>query len=124
MKLKNIFFYICFLGIAMSGLSSCSGKDAKYTEETEETTAEIEAAMMQGRNTARHFINKEWKDTLELINHLLDAKSVQSEYVIKNKPRSAEAFDTAFIQTVRAVNPELALTITAKYPSSPKNEKK
>ena len=105
-----------FFGLGVLLLLSSCGKDGRnYTESTEETTAEIEAAMMQGRNTAKEFVNKEWKDTLELMNHLVRAKTVQSKYLIDRKPRQAEAFDSGFIKTVRAVDPELAESITRKY---------
>ena len=107
-----LLFFLCTLFIP---LICCSKKDLKYTEQTEETTAEIEAAMMMGRKTAREFVNKKWEDTLELINHLMRAKAVQSQYVIDNKAASAEAFDSGFISTVRSVNPELAVAITENY---------
>lgn len=94
--------------------SACGGK--KEFEEAEESQAEIEAAMMQGRTSAREFVNKRWNDTIELMRNLLDAKSVQSQYLIQNKPRQAEAFDSGFIRTVRAVDPGLAATIEAREP--------
>ena len=109
-------YFLSLSALLLLALGACSRQDAKYTESTEETTAEIEAAMMMGKSTAKKFVNKEWNDSLELINNLLEAKAVQSKYLIDHKPRSAEAFDTAFITTVRAVNPELALRIVTNYP--------
>lgn len=94
--------------------ASCSKKEAAITEQNEETQAEIEAAMMQGRTVARDFVNKQWTDTLQLMQHLLNAKSKQSVYLINKKPKSAEAFDSAFISTVRSVDPQLAATITSR----------
>lgn len=99
---------------AVIASASCSKKEAETTEQNEETRAEIEAAMMQGRTAAREFVNKEWTDTLELMNHLLKAKAQQSTYVINKRPKSAEAFDSAFISTVRSVDPQLAATITSR----------
>lgn len=99
---------------AVIASASCSKKEAETTEQNEETRAEIEAAMMQGRTAAREFVNKEWTDTLELMNHLLKAKAQQSTYVINKHPKSAEAFDSAFISTVRSVDPQLAATITSR----------
>ena len=80
----------------------------KQTEETEEVTAEITAAQMEGRKAAAAIITPQWDDTLQLQKALLEAKAKQSKYLIDHKPKSAKAFDYGFISTVRAVNPELA----------------
>lgn len=121
MRLRKLIIPAVVGAFAISSAFSCS-KEIKKTEQAEETEAEIEAAMMQGRTTAREFVNTQWSDTLELMNHLLKAKAKQSQYVINKKPRSAEAFDSAFISTVRSVDPELAATIAtqrAKIPAAP-----
>lgn len=79
-----------------------------YTEKTEEVTAEITAAQMEGRREAGRILGPEWKDTVALKRALLDVRAKQSELLIKGKKKSAEAFDSAFISTIRTVNPELA----------------
>ncbi|MDE7381368.1 MAG: hypothetical protein K2N03_04485, partial [Muribaculaceae bacterium] len=86
--------------------SGCS--QTRSVENSEETTAEIEAAIMEGRNTAKSFVTKNWRDTMELQNHLLEAKSIQSKYVKDKKTRCAQAFDSAFVETMKTVRPELA----------------
>lgn len=92
-------------------LGACSNNDAQSTEK--ESAAEIEAAMIHGRTTARGFIGLPTDDTLSLMKHLLDAKTVQSRYLIENKPQQAAAFDSGFIRTIRAVDPSLAAAIEA-----------
>ena len=85
---------------------SCSG-----TEKTEEITAEITAAQMEGRTAAREIVSKNWKDTTQLKKQLLEIKSRQSKYIIDGKTKAAEAFDSAFYSTVKTVNPDLAIKI-------------
>lgn len=95
-------------------LASCGAGEEKYTEQTELEKAEIEAAMMQGRNAARDFVNREWKDTIELMRNLLEVRATHSQYSSGRNPRQAEAFDSGFISTVRAVDPRMAESITAR----------
>ena len=83
-------------------LSACT-----QTEHTEEITAEITAAQMEGRNAARRIISKNWKDTIELQKELLDIKARQSKYIIEKKEKCAAAFDSSFFSTIRTVNPDL-----------------
>ena len=81
------------------------------TEKTEAVTAEITAAQMEGRRAAGKILGPEWNDTTKLKHALLDAKTIQSKYLIDGKPQCAEAFDSAFISTIRTVKPELAKKI-------------
>lgn len=85
---------------------ACSG-----TEKTEAITAEITAAQMEGRRAAGMIVGPVWKDTAKLQRALLDTKVKQSKYLIDGKPECAEAFDSAFISTIRSVNPSLAKKI-------------
>lgn len=78
------------------------------TEHTEAITAEITAAQIEGRRAGAQVAGPEWKDTTKLQKALLDAKSKQSKYLIEGKPQCAEAFDSAFISTIRTINPNLA----------------
>lgn len=87
-------------------LCSCSN-----TERTEAITAEITAAQMEGRRAAGLILGPEWKDTAQLQKALIETKAQQSQYIIRGKPKCAEAFDSAFISTIRAVNPSLAKKI-------------
>ena len=92
-------------------LSSCGSKGEKSIEQSEETEAEIEAAMMAGRESARIFINRKWEDTTQLQNNLLEARSRRARYDTVNKPRCAAAYDSAFVSTIRTVSPDVASQI-------------
>lgn len=97
---------VCSLSFFLP-LSSCKG-GMKGVEEGEETQAEIEAAMMEGRAAARAFINKSWTDTLQLQNNLLEARSKRIPYDTVDKPHCRAAFDSAFVSTIRTVRPDVA----------------
>ena len=97
------------LGLTLTIMSSCSG--CAETEHTEGITAEITAAQMEGRNAARTFVNREWRDSTKLQQHLLEAKSRRGKYIDEGKPECAAAYDSAFISTIRAVRPNLARSI-------------
>lgn len=94
------FIGITFLVII---LVSCS-----QTEKTEAVTAEITAAQMEGRRAAGAILGPEWTDTAQLQKALIETKVKQSQYIIEGKPECAEAFDSAFVSTIRTVNPDLA----------------
>lgn len=66
---------------------------------------------MEGRRAAGRILGPEWKDTTQLKKALIETKVRQSKYIIDGKPECAEAFDSAFISTIRTVNPELAKKI-------------
>ena len=94
-RLPYIFASSLALMILFS-LPSCKGWK-KGIEKGEETQAEIEAAMMDGRSAAREFINKRWTDTIELQNHLLEARTKRIPYDTVDKPHCRDAFDSAFV---------------------------
>ena len=93
----------CLVGVFCILVLSC-----RQTEKTEAITAEITAAQMEGRRAAGIILGPEWKDTTKLQIALIEAKAKQSQYLIDGKPQCAEAFDSAFISTIRTVNPSLA----------------
>ena len=93
----TVYIFILFI------LGSCG-----QTEKTEAVTAEITAAQMEGRRAAGIILGPEWKDTAQLQRALIEAKVKQSKYIIDGKPQCATAFDSAFISTIRSVNPSLA----------------
>lgn len=89
--------------LSLIALSAC-----RQTEHTEEVTADITAAQMEGRQEARKFLNRPWKDTLELQRQLLESRAKKSKYEMKQMPEQAAAYDSAFVSTLRTVRPELA----------------
>lgn len=88
---------IAFLAIACS-----------HTDKGEESAAEIEAAMMEGRNAAKIFVNRPWHDTIELQRRLLEARSQRAKYDTLGLKQCAEAYDSGFVSTIRTVNPDVA----------------
>ena len=96
-------FRVFLLTVLLIALFSCTN-----TERTEAITAEITAAQMEGRRAAGRILGPEWTDTAKLQRALIDTKVQQSKYIIAGKPECAEAFDSTFISTIRAVNPKLA----------------
>lgn len=87
----------------VGSLSSCS-----KTDKAAEDAADTEAAIIEGREAARIFVQRNWKDTTELQGLLLEARTRQSKYRMAGKERSAQAFDSAFVSTLRTVRPDVA----------------
>lgn len=81
------------------------------TEKGEEDAAKVEAAMMEGREAARIFVNRPWKDTVELQRNLLEARARRTKYDTIGQPKAAAAYDSAFVSTICTVNPEVAAHI-------------
>lgn len=105
------------MAAVMLVVSACGSKGLKETEEIEATTAEIEAAQMQGREEARKFVSRKWSDSLELNSQLLDVAVVRGRYTEEKRYEERDAFDSAFISTVRAVRPGLADRIERDRPA-------
>lgn len=82
--------------------NSCGG-----TEKTEGVVAEITAAQMQGRSAARSIVNRHWSDTIRLMQALKEARSPKLRYDTTGHPECGAAFDSAYISTLRTVNPKL-----------------
>lgn len=99
--------------LALPLLCACSSKDVKQVENGEAESANIEAAIMEGRTAARSFISADPADTFALQKKLVEARAIQSKYIQAKHPEHAEAFDSAFIGTLRAVNPDVARSIEA-----------
>lgn len=103
MNIKNI--YIGILSICSAIIfTACGGQ--KSNESITVTTSELEDAHNAGREAAREFINKNWTDTLMLQEALIEASSKGAPY--DSIVRLRAAYDSAFIATVRTVNPDIA----------------
>lgn len=89
--------------VMMAGGVSCN-----KTQTAGETAAALEEARIDGREAARIFVNRPWKDTVELQCQLLEARAKQSKYVTAGRKQSAAVFDSAFVSTLRTVRPEMA----------------
>lgn len=93
---------------------SCSSKGVQA--EVREEAAQIEAAHIDGRETARAFVSRHYKDSLELQHQLVEAGARRSKY--DSLPQSLAAFDSAFISTVRTVRPEIAAELQRARPAA------
>lgn len=95
---KSIFYIIAV--IAMVGIVSCSQSG------NEASADQIEQAHIAGREAARHFVSKKWKDSLQLQEQLVEAGVKRAVY--DSLPECRAAYDSAFISTIRTVRPEIA----------------
>lgn len=87
-------------------LSTASCAD---TEKAEYVAAQVEAAQMQGRNAARRFVNREWRDTMELQGLLLEARAGRTQFMNDTFPEIAAAYDSTFVSTLKTVRPDIAV---------------
>lgn len=101
MKLRNI---ITVAALAATVLTGCSNKGDNTA--VKEDADQIEAAHIEGREAARTFINRQFKDSMELQLELVKAGAIRAKY--DSMPQCRAAYDSAFISTVRTVNPEVA----------------
>ena len=109
---KILILSICTVGILSV---SCGGQYEKAEGEAASEMAEqMEDATIAGRNAAREFINKPGMDTIQIQNDLLEAKAKQSKFLMEQGTEKAAEFDSAFINTIRAVRPDLAKEILGK----------
>ena len=103
MKFKYIGVILLFATLA---LGSCSSGNNANDNKDKVTPQQLEEARMAGREAARVFVNKKWKDTLALQEQLIEANVQAAKF--NNVPTLRAAYDTAFISTVRTVRPEIA----------------
>lgn len=94
----------CVLTMAATSVVSCSERGNQAA--VEETADQIEQAHIAGREAARTFVSRDWRDSLELQEHMLEAGIRRAQY--DSLPKQRAAYDSAFISTVRTVRPEIA----------------
>ena len=109
---KKTGIFLASIVALMSASCSSKGEQAEVKEEA----AQIEAAHIDGRETARVFISRQYKDSLELQHQLVESDSRRSKY--DSLPRCLAAFDSAFISTVRTVRPEVAEELQKMRPAA------
>lgn len=110
MKHTRIFYVLSFAALMSAVvMTGCSGNAEKVV--SEEEAIQMMDAGAAGRNAARELVNREWTDTIQLQHALLEAKAKQSEYLKAGDTKKAAEFDSAFVSTVRTVNPALAAEI-------------
>ncbi len=106
--MKSLLYTFILALLLCMGIFSCGRAAETRFEHGEEDAADVEAAMMQGREAARIFINRKWNDTAELQRNLLEARARRCVYDTAGRKASAAAFDSGFVSTIRTVNPEIA----------------
>lgn len=99
---KTAYISGIILAFCAAGLSSCSSDEGQEAASAEQ----IEEAHVAGREAARVFVNKTWRDTLEMQNELVAAGAKGAAF--DSIPRCREVYDSAFIATVRTVRPDVA----------------
>lgn len=84
---------------------SCTGRDGSSGHENPES---VDEARIEAREAARKFVNRPWRDTVELQSQLLEVRAMQSKYRQAGREESAAAFDSTFVSTLKTVRPEIA----------------
>lgn len=82
--------------------SSCSS-----IEHSEEVTAEVTAAQIEGRRAARQILHYHWTDSAQLKQKYQEIRHYRDSIA----PGHTAEFDSTFFSTLRIVNPVLAFSI-------------
>ena len=96
-----------YLIIAAASISLITGCLGCSGIEHSEATDEVTEARLDGRRAARKLIHQQWSDSSEL------RKNYREIIVMRDSitPELREVFDSTFISTRRAVEPNLASAI-------------
>lgn len=103
--MRNI-LYLSLCVLCAMLLASCGGSGEGSEGAGKVSASQIEEAHLAGREAAREFVRREWKDTMQLQELLIDAAAKAAKYDSITRLRAA--YDSAFISTVRTVNPGIA----------------
>lgn len=103
---KKIILAALSVLISVPLFSSCSS--CSSIEHSEEVTADITAAQIEGRRAARKLIHLQWKDSTELKDEYHRIKLYRDSIFPDHKAE----FDSTFISTIRIVKPSIATSIT------------
>ena len=111
-------FVVAFITFVIPAfLGSCSGSVKNQESDSaiekaeavaaQETALQMEAAK-EGRTAAKEIVTRNWNDTMQLQQAILDARAKNSKYELEGKEKCKAAFDTAFYNTIRTSRPDLA----------------
>lgn len=92
---------LLFVAVVMIILAACGSSGSEYEEE----------ARQRAIVAAQVLVASNHDDTIQMERIILDAKSIQSEYLLKGDTIAAQAFDNAFQEYVTANDPQLAKEI-------------
>lgn len=114
MKKRKLLISLALLVAMPAILSGCnsSKEDSNSVEKAEtvaaaETASQMEAAKA-GREAAKEIVTKNWPDTMQLQNAILEARAKKSKYEMAGNKECTAAFDTAFFNAIRTARPDLA----------------
>ncbi|MDE6294973.1 MAG: hypothetical protein K2M03_02805 [Muribaculaceae bacterium] len=99
---------ILLFAVIISLMSSCGTNKRDADGNPIETEAQLDSARNAGREAARKIIVREWTDSMQFQNAILEARAAKSKYEMANRRQSVAAFDSAFISTIRTTRPDLA----------------
>ncbi|MDD6777765.1 MAG: hypothetical protein PUD91_01840 [Bacteroidales bacterium] len=96
---------LIFLLLVAAAVMSCGGgsKASAPTRAAEARTRATEAAL--------RLIATSHTDTMAMQHSILDAKAIQSEYIMAGDTAAVRAFDEAFRSKLRTDDPELASAV-------------
>ena len=109
--------YLPVFMLVLSNMTSCSAsmknKESQDSIEKAEAVAAMETANQmeaakEGRSAAKEIVTKNWPDSMQLQQAILDARAKKSKYEMEGKEKCQAAFDTAFFNTIRTARPDLA----------------
>lgn len=92
---------LLFVTVVMIILAACGSSGSEYVEEAKERAVVAAQAL----------VNSNHDNIMEMERLILDAKAIQSEYILKGDTVAAKAFDTSFQEYVTANDPQLAKEI-------------
>ena len=100
----KILLQIATSAFAMLNICSCSTEQSKLNEEAQHRAIEA-ASVVIAVDSVKPV------DSIALQSAILDAKSIQSEYIIAGNEEASKEFDKAFRNTIIERNPQLGSLI-------------
>ena len=91
--------------ISIPLFTSCSA--CSSIEHSEEVTAEVTAAQIEGRRAAKQILNYHWTDSAQLRQKYQEIRQLRDSVA----PGHTAEFDSTFFSTLRVVSPTLAFSI-------------
>lgn len=100
----RLLLYIIVASMAATGLMACGGGSSAGSTRAEE-------ARLRAAEAARKLIATDHSDTMAMQHSILDAKAIQSEYLVAGDTIAVRAFDKAFRETLLTDDPDLASSV-------------
>lgn len=101
-----IYITIALMAAACSEGEKAEGVQARETAEQMQDAEFADPAIL-ARREARKIVARQWHDTIELKQTMLQADSLRLEYIKKGHPDYADCYDSVYTNTIRAIRPQL-----------------